>query len=86
MNRFVLKNTFIKIYIYHFSINILNKNKKLKLCIGDRVIVQSDFFYKPGESIIFLLFYVDLGFVWIHVTSYWLKLKINLTFFEKGIY
>ncbi len=22
MNRFVLKNTFIKIYIYHFSINI----------------------------------------------------------------
>ena len=25
MNRFVLKNTFIKIYIYHFSINIFIK-------------------------------------------------------------
>jgi hypothetical protein len=25
MNRFILKNTFIKIYIYHFSINIFIK-------------------------------------------------------------
>ena len=27
MNTFVLKNTFIKIYIYHFSINIFIKIK-----------------------------------------------------------
>jgi len=32
MNRFVLKNTLMKIYIYHFSINIFIKNKKSKLC------------------------------------------------------
>jgi hypothetical protein len=28
MNRFVLKNTFIKVYIYHFFINIFYKNKR----------------------------------------------------------
>jgi hypothetical protein len=27
MNRFVLKNTFIKIYIYHFLINIFMKTR-----------------------------------------------------------
>ncbi len=27
MNRFVLKNTFIKVYIYHFSINIFIETK-----------------------------------------------------------
>jgi hypothetical protein len=27
MNRFVLKNTFIKIYIHHFSINIFIKKR-----------------------------------------------------------
>ncbi len=46
MNRFVLKNTFIKVYIYHFSIN------KSKLCFGDRVAVQNDFLYEYGGSII----------------------------------
>ena len=44
MNIFVLKNTFIKIYIYHFSIDIFIKNKKSKLCFGDRAVVQNDFF------------------------------------------
>jgi hypothetical protein len=43
MNRFVLKNTFIKVYIYHFSINIFYKNKRSKLCFGDRVAVLNDF-------------------------------------------
>ena len=46
MNRFVLKNTLIKIYLYHFLINIFfKKNKKLKLDFGDRDIVQNNLFY-----------------------------------------
>jgi hypothetical protein len=74
MNRFVLKNTFIKVYkyhfyikirgqsyaletvllskmtsftnmegVYHFFINIFYKNKRSKLCFGDRVAVLNDF-------------------------------------------
>ena len=42
MNRFVLKNTFIKVYI--------KVNKKSKLCFGDRVDVLNDFFYKYGGN------------------------------------
>ena len=49
MNRFILKNTFIKVYIYHFSINIY-RNKKSKLCFGDRVNVLNDFFNEYGGS------------------------------------
>jgi hypothetical protein len=30
-------------YIYHFSINIFYKNKRSKLCFGDRVAVLNDF-------------------------------------------
>ena len=37
MNKFVLKNTFIKIYIYHFFDKYFYKNKKLKLDLGDRI-------------------------------------------------
>jgi hypothetical protein len=44
MNRFILKNTFIKIYIYHFLINIFIKNKKSKLCFRDRVIIKTTSF------------------------------------------
>jgi len=51
MNRFVLKNTFIKVYIYYFLINIFYKNKESKLGFGDRVIVLNDFFYEYRESI-----------------------------------
>ena len=52
MNRFVLKNTFIKVYVYHFSINIFfKKNKRSKLCFGDRVAVLNDFLYQYGGSI-----------------------------------
>jgi len=50
MNRFVFKNTFIKIYLYHFLINIFIKNKKSKLDFGDRAIVQNDLFYGYGGS------------------------------------
>jgi len=45
MNRFVLKNTFIKVYIYHFSINIFIKNMELKLSFEDLVVVLNDFLY-----------------------------------------
>ena len=43
MNRFVLKNYFIKVYIYHFFLNIFYKNKRSKLCFGDCVTVLNDF-------------------------------------------
>ena len=46
MNRFVLKNTFIKVYIYRNK-----ESKKLKLCFRDRVAVQNDFLYGYGGSI-----------------------------------
>ena len=52
MNIFVLKNTFIKIYIYHFSINIFIE-KKSKLCFGDRVAFQNDFLYEYRGSTCF---------------------------------
>ena len=51
MNRFILKSTFIKFYVYHFSINIFSKNKRSKLCFGDRVAVLNDFLYQYGGSI-----------------------------------
>ena len=50
MNRFVLKNTFIKIYIHHFSINIFYKNKKSKLHFGDRVAVRTTFFLRTRRE------------------------------------
>jgi len=43
MNKFVLKNIFMKIYIYQFLINILIKKKKSKLSFGDRVAVLNNF-------------------------------------------
>ena len=51
MNRFVLKNIFIKVYIYHFSINIFIEIRRSKLYFGDRVAVLNDFLYKYGGSI-----------------------------------
>jgi hypothetical protein len=38
-----LKITFIRIYIYNFSINIFYRKEKSKLCFGDRVAVLNDF-------------------------------------------
>jgi len=50
MNRFFLENTFIKIYIYHFSINIFIKTRSQKLYFGDRVAVQTNFIFEYGGS------------------------------------
>jgi hypothetical protein len=52
MNIFVLRNTFIKVYICKFLINAFIKNKKSKLYFGDRVVVLNDLFYEYGGSII----------------------------------
>jgi len=51
MNRFVLKNTFIKVYVYHFFYKYFFKNKRSKLCFGDRVAVLNDFLYQYERSI-----------------------------------
>ena len=48
MNRFVLKNTFIKVYIYYFSINIFIETRSQNCVFGDRVAVQNDFLYEYG--------------------------------------
>jgi hypothetical protein len=46
MNRFVLKNTFIKnIHISLFD-KYFYENKESKLCFGDRVAVQIDFLFE----------------------------------------
>ena len=50
MNRFVLKNIFIKNYVYHFFINIFFKRERSNLCFGDRVAVLNDFLYQYGGS------------------------------------
>jgi len=50
MNRFILKNTFIKnIHIVIFN-KYFYKNKKLKLSFKDRVVVLNDFLYKYRNS------------------------------------
>jgi len=51
MNRFALKNTFIKIYIYHFLIKYFYKNKKSKLDFEDRIVILNDFLYRMKKSI-----------------------------------
>jgi hypothetical protein len=48
MNRFILQNTFIKVYICWFLTNIFIKKKKSKLYFGDRVAVLNDFIYQTG--------------------------------------
>ena len=48
MNRFVLKNTSINIYIYHFLINIFIKKESLHF--GDRVAILNDFLCEYGGS------------------------------------
>jgi len=49
MNRFALKYTFIKVYIYHFLINFFYKNKESKLCFDDHAVVLNDFFIDIEE-------------------------------------
>ena len=51
MNRFVLRNTFIKIYIYISLFNkYFYKNKQSKLCFGDCVVILKIFYFLYGES------------------------------------
>ncbi len=57
MNIFVLKNTFIKVYIYHFSINISIETRSqsyvsetVSLSKRDRVTVRNEFLYEYGGS------------------------------------
>jgi len=45
MNRFVLKNTFIKIYIYHFFDKWFYEKQEVKLGFECRVVVLNDFLY-----------------------------------------
>jgi hypothetical protein len=49
MNRFVLKNIFIKVYLHHYSINIFYNNKRSKLYIGDRAVVLNVSFSERRE-------------------------------------
>jgi hypothetical protein len=50
MNRFVLQNTFIKVYTCEFLTDIFIKNKKSKLFFVDCVAVLNDFIYQTGGS------------------------------------
>jgi hypothetical protein len=45
MNRFALKNTFIKVYIYNLFIKYFCKKRESKLGFGDRVVVLNDIHY-----------------------------------------
>jgi hypothetical protein len=57
MNGFVLKNTFIKVYIHHYSINIYN-NKRSKLYLGDRIVVLNVCFSRTGGVSFKYLFFL----------------------------
>ena len=60
MNIFVLKNTFIKVYIYYFFNKYFYRNNKSKLCFEDRVVILNDFFYISTEGVfLFLHEYVE---------------------------
>jgi hypothetical protein len=50
MDRFVLQNTFVKVYMLVFN-KYFYKNKKSKLCIGDRIV--NDMLYEYGRSNIY---------------------------------
>jgi len=62
MNRFVLKNTFIKVYMYHFFDKYFYKNKESKLGFGDRVVVLNDFLYGYGGSTRISITYCETSF------------------------
>jgi hypothetical protein len=62
MNRFVLQNTFIKVVILVLN-KYFYKNKKSKLCIGDRVAVLNNMFYEYGGSTV--LHRLKLQYQWL---------------------
>ena len=54
MNRFVLKNTFIKVYIYHFSINIFIEIRS-QSCVLETVSLYKTTSFTSREGVLFLL-------------------------------
>jgi len=54
MNRFVFKNTFIKIYIYHFSINIFIKIRNQSYTLETVSLSKNNFMFKYEGSNIFI--------------------------------
>ena len=50
MNRFVLKNTFIKVYIYHFSINIFIE-KRSQSCVLETVSLSKTTSFMSTEGV-----------------------------------
>ncbi len=50
MNRFVLKNTFIKVYIYNFSINIFIETRS-QSCIWETVSLSKTTFFASTEGV-----------------------------------
>jgi hypothetical protein len=56
MNRFVLKNTFIKVYIHQYSINIFCINKKVKVVFWRPFRCPKRQFFQNGNTSISQLF------------------------------
>jgi hypothetical protein len=51
MNRFVLKNTFIKVYIYHFSINIFIETRS-QSCVLETVLLSKTTSFTSMEGVV----------------------------------
>jgi hypothetical protein len=51
MNRFVLKNTFIRVYIYHFSINIFTETRS-QSCVLKTVSLSKTTFFTSTEGVL----------------------------------
>jgi hypothetical protein len=60
MNRFVLKKYFHKSIQISLLDKYFYKNKRSKLCFGDRVAVQNDFFYQYGGSVCIYIYSYEL--------------------------
>ncbi len=54
MNRFVLKNTFIKVYVYHFSINIFIETRS-QSCVLKTVSLFKTTFFTSTEGVYSML-------------------------------
>ena len=50
MNKFVLKNTFIKVYIYHFSINIFIETRS-QSCVLETVSLSKTTSFMSTEGV-----------------------------------
>jgi hypothetical protein len=54
MNRFVLKNIFIKVYIYHFLINIFIETRS-QSCVLETVALSKTTFFTSTDEVFDLL-------------------------------